>query len=164
VGDPAAGTVLRYSGSPLAYSFSEAHHAKSTVLVELDADRPAATTLIRAPVPRALADVTGTLEDLLGAAGEPYVDHWARVTVTDDVRPTDLYRRVRQRFGHALVVRHRPADPAPRRRAEAVTTARDPLDVAADFVTHVRGSAPDAAEAAVLRRAYEQVVGAERSA
>ena len=24
------GTVLRYSGSPLAYSFSEQHHAKST--------------------------------------------------------------------------------------------------------------------------------------
>ena len=27
--------MLRYSGSPLAYSFSEQHHAKSTVLVDL---------------------------------------------------------------------------------------------------------------------------------
>ncbi len=166
VGDAggAAGTVLRYSGSPLAYSFSEARHAKSTVLVELEGDRPVTTTLVPAPVPRALADVTGPLEDLLGAAGEAHVDHWTRVTVTDDVRPTDLYRRVRQRFPHALVVQHRPAGPVVQRRAAAVTAARDPLEVAADFVAHVRGSAPDAAEAAVLRRAYEQVVAAERSA
>ena len=110
------GTVLRYSGSPLAYSFSEQHHAKSTVLVDLSGGQ-VRTSLVAAPVPRRLADVTGTLEELLGAAGAPHADAWTRVTVTDAHRPEDLYRRVKQRFPHALVVHHRAAQSAESSRA-----------------------------------------------
>jgi exonuclease SbcD len=157
------GTVLRYSGSPLAYSFSEQHHAKSTVLVDL-AGGQVRTSLVGAPVPRRLADVTGTLEDLLGEAGSAHADAWVRVTVTDAHRPDDLYRRVKQRFPHALVVQHRAAEPAGASRAAVVTAAHDPLDVAADFLAHVTGHGPTPAEAAVLRRAYEDVAAMERSA
>ena len=159
-----AGTVLRYSGSPLAYSFSEQHQAKSSVLVDLSGDEPQVTTL-PAPVPRRMADVTGTLDDLLGAAGEPHVDDWVRVTVTDAARPADLFRRVRQRFAHALVVQHRPDRPdTGATRPALVTAAADPVEVAADFVAHVTGALPTAAERRVLRDAYEHVAGAERSA
>ncbi|WP_456846418.1 exonuclease SbcCD subunit D [Cellulomonas sp. P5_C6] len=157
------GTTLRYSGSPLAYSFSEQHHAKSTVLVDLSGSA-VRTSMIAAPVPRRLADVTGTLEDLLGAAGEKHVDSWARVTVTDAHRPEDLYRRVKQRFPHALVVQHRAAESATTPRAAVITAAHDPLDVAADFLAHVTGHRPSAAEVDVLRRAYEDVAAIERSA
>jgi exonuclease SbcD len=157
------GTVLRYSGSPLAYSFSEQHHAKSTVLVDLSG--AVTTELVPAPVPRRLADVTGSLDDLLGAAGEAHVDDWVRVTVTDTHRPQDLVRRVRHRFPHALVVQHRAADGGPgTSRATEVTAAHDPVDVAADFVHHVTGAVPLDDELAVLRRAYEQVADVERSA
>lgn len=159
-----AGTVLRYSGSPLAYSFSEQHHAKSSVLVDLAGDEPV-TSLVPAPVPRRLADVTGTLDALLGAAGEPYVDHWVRVTVTDAARPADLFRRVRQRFAHALVVQHRPERTTDEQdRAVLVTPAADPVAVAADFVAHVTGARPTDAELQVLRAAHEHVAAAERSA
>lgn len=157
------GTVLRYSGSPLAYSFSEALHAKSSVLVDLSGPEPT-TTLIPAPVPRRLRDVTGTLTELLGAAGEPHLADWVRVTVTDEARPADLFRRVRDRFPHALVVQHRPAGGVPDERTAAVSPAADPLAVARDFVVHVTGSPATAAEADVLRRAYEAVEAAERSA
>lgn len=159
-----AGTVLRYSGSPLAYSFSEQHHPKSSVLVDLSGDAPV-TTLVPAPVPRRLADVTGTLDDLLGAAGEPHVDDWVRVTVTDDARPVDLFRRVRQRFPHALVVQHRPERPRDESaRLARVTPAADPVAVAADFVAHVTGARPTDAELQALRDAHEHVLAAERSA
>ena len=159
----ADGTVLRYSGSPLAYSFSEQHHAKSTVLVELSGGQ-VRTSLVAAPVPRRLADATGTLEELLGAAGAPHTDAWTRVTVTDAHRPDDLFRQVKQRFPHALVVHHRPADSASSSRTAVVTAAHDPLDVAADFLAHVTGHGPTPAEADVLRRAYEDVAAMERSA
>lgn len=164
VGDPDGPTVLRYSGSPLAYSFSEARHTKSTALVELGPDGPARVRLVDAPVPRRMADLTATLDELLGAAGEPHVDDWVRVTVTDAHRPADLYARVRGRFPHALVVQHRPPARDADARAAEVSAARDPLEVAAEFVAHVSGTPPTADEAAVLRRAYEQVVAAERSA
>ncbi|WP_029290381.1 exonuclease SbcCD subunit D [Cellulomonas sp. HZM] len=157
------GTVLRYSGSPLAYSFSELRHTKSTVLVDLSADE-ARTELVPAPVPRRLADLTGTLDELLGAAGDAHGDDWVRITVTDEHRPADLYRRVRTRFPHALVVQHRSASPDSASPTAVVTAAHDPLEVASDFVALVTGHGPSADELAVLRAAYEHVTAAERSA
>lgn len=154
---------VRYSGSPLAYSFSEQHHHKSTALVDLGPDEPA-VELVPTPVPRRLADVTGTLDELLGPAGEAHVDDWVRVTVTDVARPVELYRRVKDRFPHALAVQHVPAGGAQPGRAVVVSPAADPLAVATDFVRHVTGADPAPAEVAVLRRAYEDVVAAERSA
>src|SRR6478609_371276 len=164
VGDGAGPTVLRYSGSPLAYSFSEARHAKSSVLVDLGPSGAPEVRLVPAPVPRRLTDLTGPLDDLLGAAGEAHLDDWVRVTVTDAHRPADLYRRVRARFPHALVVQHQPPARAAGARVAEVTAARDPLEVAAEFVQHVSGARPTEAEAAVLRRAYEHVAAAGRSA
>ena len=162
VGAP-AGTTMRYSGSPLAYSFSEQHHTKSSVLVDLSTDE-VRTSLVPAPVPRRLADVTGPLEDLLGAAGEPHTGDWVRVVVTDERRPQDLFARVRARFPHALVVQHRPPQVESATALRAVTSAADPVEVAADFVEHVAGARPDADELAVLRAAYEHAAAAERSA
>jgi len=158
------GTALRYSGSPLAYSFSERDHTKSSVLVELGTGGLVGEPrLVPAPVPRRLADVTGTLEALLGAGFDRYVDDWVRVVVTDPARPPELVARVRRRFPHALVVQHQPPSTGTR-VSTAVTAAHDPLEVAAEFVEHVTGARPSAAEAAVLRSALEHVVALERSA
>ncbi len=156
--------VLRYSGSPLAYSFSELHQAKSTVLVELGPDGVVGTTLVPAPVPRRLAEVTGTLAELLGAAGERHTDDWLRAVVTDPVRPPELHARLRARFPHLLVAEHRPPAGTARTGAAVVTAAHDPLAVATDFVAHVTGTPPTPDEVAVLRAAYESVLAAERSA
>ncbi len=157
------GTTMRYSGSPLAYSFSEQRHTKSSVLVDLSGDE-VRTELVPAPVPRRLADVTGTLEEILGAAGEPHVQDWVRVVVTDEHRPQDLYARVRARLPHALVVQHRPPQPAGGAALRAVTSAADPVEVTCDFVAHVTGAGPAADELVVLRAAYEHAAAAERSA
>jgi exonuclease SbcD len=161
--DGADAPVIRYSGSPLAYSFSEMHHRKSTVLVELGAGGVVGTELVPAPVPRRLSEVTGTLADLLGPAGDPHTDDWLRVVVTDAARPGDLHARLKSRFPHLLLTEHRPPVVAGRATA-VVTAAQDPVLVAAEFVEHVTGAAPTADELAVLRRAYEDVLGLGRSA
>jgi len=166
-GGPGTAPVARYSGSPLAFSFSEARQRKSTALVDtsrLRAHGDDAVELVPAPVPRRLADLTGTLDELLGAAGEEHVDDWLRVVVTDPTRPTELYARVKARFPHALQVTHRPPRPAEREVVHPVGARRDPLDVAQEFVEHVSGSAPTEAEVAVLRAALEDAHAAERSA
>ncbi|WP_413450968.1 exonuclease SbcCD subunit D [Georgenia phoenicis] len=158
------GPVARYSGSPLAYSFSEMHHTKSSVLVELGSEGVAHTELLPAPCPRRLSEVSGSLEELLSPAFDAQAQDWVRVAVTDTARPRELYARVRERFPHALVVQHRPAVPLIGGPARAVTTSRDPLEVAAEFVHEVTGTAPTEAETAVLRAAYEAALAAERSA
>lgn len=157
-----AGSAMRYAGSPLAYSFSEARQTKSTVLVDLAADGAVRTQLVPAPVPRRLTDLTGPLDELLGAAGAPYAEDWVRVTVTDDARPVELYRQVRERFPHALVVQHRPAGGAAPSVLREVTSGADPVGVAEDFVRYVTDHGPGQAELAALRAAFERVAAEER--
>lgn len=155
---------VRYSGSPLAYSFSEQHQSKSTVLVEVTDAGLVGETLVAAPVPRRLADVTGTLEELLGPAGDAHLDDWLRITVTDAARPPGMYVRLKERFPHALVMQHRSPAGAGVGGAVAISATRDPLEVAGEFVEHVTGTAATPGELAALRRAWERVTAAERSA
>ena len=59
------GERVRYSGSPMAFSFSERNHAKSVALVEVDAAGQVAVELVRTPVRRPLREVRGRLAQLL---------------------------------------------------------------------------------------------------
>ena len=56
---------MRYSGSPLPYSFSEKDHKKGTWLVEVAADGRASAEWVPAPVYRRLAVLAGRIDDLL---------------------------------------------------------------------------------------------------
>ncbi|GAA4416825.1 exonuclease SbcCD subunit D [Georgenia halophila] len=166
VGREGIDPVMRYAGSPLAFSFSEARHRKSTALVDLGPDGVAHVRLLEAPVPRPLADATAPLADLLGRRFDHLTDHWLRVTVTDPVRPEQLWAQISRRFPHALVLRHAPAEVpgAPAGSTAGPSGTQDPLEVAAAFLRAVGGRPADDAEVAVLREAYESVLAAERSA
>src|ERR1700712_1193055 len=146
--------AVRYSGSPVAYSFSEADHVKGSWLVDLDARGFAQATFVAAPVQRPLARLEGTIGELL--TDERFAVHegsWVQATLTDDTRPLQAMERLRVRFPHALALRFAPSggDETPARTA---TTGRSGHDVALDFVTHVRGgAAATAAESDLLREA-----------
>ena len=56
---------VRYSGSPLPYSFGERSHRKAALLIELDAAGLSSVQRLDLPVIRGLSQVTGTLEELL---------------------------------------------------------------------------------------------------
>ena len=60
---------VRYSGSPLAYSFSEAGQVKGSWLVDLGPSGVTSAEFVEAPVPRPLARIRGTLDEL--ARGRP---------------------------------------------------------------------------------------------
>ncbi len=164
VGSGDGGTVLRYSGSPLAYSFSEAEHRKSSWLVDLGPSGVRGVEAVVAPVSRRLSTLRGPLESVLGPLGEGHDDDWLRVLVTDERRPTELVARVRARFPHALVVVHEPASSVPAQRAGLVGAHSDPLEVAREFLAFVGGGEPSPAELDVLRGAYEAVLAGQRSA
>jgi len=156
--------VLRYSGSPLAFSFGEVGHVKSTALVDLAADGSVEVELVPTPVPRRLAEVTDTLEHLLDGRHDHLVDAWLRVSVTDPVHPDRLYARVKERFPHALVVLHTPVGAVDQPRLRVVTAETDPVEVAADFVAFASGGPASEPELAALRHAYEQARASEASA
>lgn len=156
-------TLARYAGSPLAYSFSEKDHRKSTALVSIGDEGGPDVELIPAPRPRALSDIRGTLAEICSPAFAGQAEDWVRVAVTDDHRPAAMMAAVRDWFPHALIVRHEPTT-APRLVSAQVHAATDPLEVFTDFVSAVSGAEPDDAEGLVLRAAYEAVLAEGRSA
>jgi exonuclease SbcD len=146
---------VRYSGSPLAYSFSEADHVKGSWLVDLDARGAVTTEFVEAPVPRRLARLSGTLDDLLvdpcHAAAE---DAWVQATLTDPVRPAQAMARLQARFPHTVALVFAPAggDPV---RSRVPLEGRSDHEIAVDFVAAVRGTPATATEAALLRDACD---------
>jgi exonuclease SbcD len=146
---------IRYSGSPLAYSFSEADHVKGSWLVDLDARGLVTTEFVEAPVPRRLARLTGALEELLTDSRHTDAEAaWVQATLTDAQRPTQAMARLQQRFPYAVALVFAPEGGLPRpdrRRLEG----RSDHEIAVDFVTSVRGAAPTAPEGALLRAACD---------
>ncbi|GAA3016254.1 exonuclease SbcCD subunit D [Streptomyces fulvorobeus] len=152
---------VRYSGSPLAYSFSEADHRKTMWLVDLGARGSFTAGRVDCPVPRRLARLRGPLDTLLDDPGhERHEDSWVEATLTDPVRPQDPMARLLERFPHTLSLvfdpQRGPDDPSASYAQRL--RGRDDHQIAEDFVAHVRGgSGPDELERTVLRSAFEDV-------
>jgi exonuclease SbcD len=150
---------LRYSGSPLPYSFSEASHRKGSWLVELDGAGAVRAEQVPAPVFRRLSVLRGTLADLLtSAAHADYEGDFVSVTLTDPARPEAAIDRLRSRFPHVLVLAFEPEGVIPDERGyRARVAGRDDLSVAAEFVRHVSNAPPTEAEGRLLTQAFEAV-------
>jgi exonuclease SbcD len=155
-----AGTSAGYSGSPLAFSFSERHHTKSVTLIDLDAVGGVSTTLLPVPVARPLRELRGRLDDLLTRANGDLADvgdDWVKVVLTDPARPADPMQRLRAVWPRTIVLDFAPegglvgADDDLARLA----TLTDPLEICAQFVAYVDNARPDPAALAVLRGAVE---------
>lgn len=149
---------VRYSGSPVAMSFSEATHTKGSLLLDLDADGGVHVDLVEAPVDRPLARLRGTLEEVLAAPEHgPAEEAWVQVTLTDAIRPVGALEQLTRRFPHLLQLHFDPQGAVvPVRSYAARVSRREPLDVCCDFVADVRhGAAADEAEADLLRSALE---------
>jgi len=147
---------MRYSGSPLPYSFSEKDHKKGSWLVEVAADGKASAEWVPAPVHRRLAVLAGRLDDLLASREhDGRESDFVAVTLTDTARPEGAMDRLRARFPHILTLEFKPegltADP---RSYGQKVKGRDDLTVAAEFVRHVRNTDATGAERELLAAAF----------
>ncbi|MEO5779957.1 exonuclease SbcCD subunit D [Arthrobacter oryzae] len=153
--------TVRYSGSPLAYSFSEAKHNKGSWLVEVDASGVTGVSAVLWDAPRTLAVLRGKLEHLLSAEEFAWAENaYCQVTVTDAQRPAQAMERLRRRFPDTLVLGFDPEGAATTAKASyssRLAEANDDLSVCCGFLDHVRGRGADDAESAVLAEALEAV-------
>jgi exonuclease SbcD len=149
---------VRYSGSPLPYSFSEAGHRKGSWLVELGAAGLGSVEQVPAPVHRPLVTLRGHLADLLvDPAHRAAEQAFCQVVLTDAQRPPSPMERLRARFPHTV---HLGFEPDGVRAPVGSYTERvqglDDEQVCCSFLSDVRGREASAQERAVLRRALEQ--------
>lgn len=148
--------TVRYSGSPLAYSFSEAAHVKGCWLVDLGAAGVETVEFVPAPVPRPLARLTGTLAELL--ADPAHLDaeqSWVQATLTDPQRPVQAMERLQTRFPHALELAFAPTGERAERHRRAAQPHRPGHEIATDFVHEMRGSSATPDERALLLAAFD---------
>ena len=149
---------LRYAGSPIAYSFSEATQHKSVWLVDLDATGLAAVRRHELPVPRRLATVRGELADLLiDPANDRFADCYLYAVLTDPVRPMDAMRQLQERFPFAVRLDWLPAGAQARPEPRCAGHGRDDTSLAEEFVLDCRGSTPTDAERSLLSEAFVAV-------
>jgi DNA repair protein SbcD/Mre11 len=159
-GRQAMAPTVRYSGSPLPYSFSEANHTKGGLLVTTTGGEVTGVETVDWSAGRKLAVLRGRIEDLLENPEHAWAeDRWCQVTVTDPVRPPQAYQRLKERFDGLLNFVLEPAgspDRKPSTYAARLAAAKTDLEVCTGFVEHVRQRPASEDETGLLRLALEE--------
>lgn len=156
---------VRYSGSPLPYSFSEARQQKGGLLVDFDATGLLAVEPVVWPAPRRLAVLKGNLAELLSDPGLEYAqDAYCQITLTDDERPAKAMETLRTRFPDTLVLTFEPAS-GPRTGTQTysqrLAKATDDLDICCGFLDHVRSRQADKQEMELFVEILNKVSASE---
>jgi exonuclease SbcD len=150
--------AVRYAGSPLAYSFSEERHVKGAWLVEITSTGLGAVESVDTSVPRRLARLRGTLDELLGStAYDDVEDCFLSVTLLDAACPVGAMARLQQRFPHCVELSWQPADGIIATEGSYAERVAQPDDLAVltEFVRHVRNTEVNDAERLELQAALE---------
>ncbi|RDI35819.1 exodeoxyribonuclease I subunit D [Rhodococcus sp. AG1013] len=154
---------VRYSGSPLPYSFGERSHRKSVWLVDVDADGLAAVERIDLPVVRGLSQLVGTLDELLSdAAFASAEEHYVSAVLTDPLRPVDAMRALQTRFPYAVHMEWQRPEGNPELKYRDRVRGRSDLEVAQSFVSDVRSGAT-VGEVRLLEQALRSSTAPEES-
>lgn len=161
--DVAGKSTLRYSGTPLAYSFSE-EHAKSVTVVDMAPDGACTIENVAVPVGRAVLTIEGTLDALLqarptAAAAQSLV----RAIITDPGVVLDAKQKLSAVYPHVVEIVLKPtnADGTPVVDTGAVVDRRTqtPADIAEAFWQASVGAQPAANERTLLHLAIEHAEG-----
>lgn len=101
-------TVLRYSGSPIPFSFSERDHEKQVLLVEITSlgVKDSNIESLFAPKIRGMLQIEGTLEEVLSNK-YPESDDWVKVILSDKEVPINAFETIKLKFKHLLDLGHR---------------------------------------------------------
>ena len=158
--------TVRYSGSPLAFSFSEKDHRKSVSVVDIGPAGEVLVTQLATPVPRPLREVRGTLDELLARADGDLAGlagAWVKAVLTDPVRPPAPMERLREKWPHTIALDFQPEGGlvAPEADLSRLARATDPVEICGLFVEYAGGGPPEPAERQVLADAVEAASRAE---
>lgn len=153
---------IRYSGTPLKYSFSEITHQKSVSVVELlDKGELSVRTVPLTPI-HDMSEIRGTFEELFAAdyhVGNPIVDNYLRVTLTDEDDVPDAYARLRMVYKNLMNVRY---DNKRTRENSEIADVTDverktPFELFAEFFTLQNNSEMSEEQSEYMKKIIEKI-------
>ena len=155
--------TIRYSGTPLPYSFSETD-PKSVVLIDLAADGSVDIEMVPIPQGRPVARITGTIDELLTSAEfDGLSEYFVLAELTDTEYVTDARDRLSARFPHVVEIRLVGVERVeldPQRDADGQIIPRskmEPFDASIAFWTEFGGIEPTPDEKRALAEAFDGV-------
>ena len=146
----AGSEFIRYCGTPLACSVSEAGQQKGIIMVELGDKGGRKTTVLPLEPLRQVRVIRGELEEVLKQGCGDYVT----VVLTDrvDLDVFDMQDKIRSAFPHLLEIRRETLRRTDYGRAYAVQEELDPFELCCAFLNE-----PDEEEKALLREVINTV-------
>lgn len=101
---------VRYSGTPIAYSFSEIA-PKSVVLIDMNADGTSSIEAIPVPVGRGVITLIGTIDELLAPGAHPEAaDKYVKAVLTDGSYVVNAKSRLLEVYPYCTDVAMKMAD------------------------------------------------------
>ena len=101
--------TVRYSGSPLKYSFSEVHDKKSVTIVEMEKEGEVKLTEHPLTAMHDWHDLRGTYDELTAKPyyeGKGYEEDFVRITLTDEEDIPDGMRKLKTIYHRLLELRY----------------------------------------------------------
>lgn len=156
---------IRYSGSPLAFSFSEENHRKGGWVLEISEKGIESVNEIIWKTHLELKTLRGKIDDLCQSEEfTAYESSICRIYITDDVRPLGALERLRARFATVAELYFEPENRTQEPRqsyAQRVSQDMNTQQVCENFFEHVRGVALEEAEEEYLESVCTSVQAEE---
>ena len=133
--------TIRYSGSPLGFSFSEEHNRNGAYLIELNPGEEPTISSHEWATRVHMKTLRGTMEQLLNSPEHTDYEqgYYCRIELTDDTLPVGAVDRLRSRYETISHFSYRSTQPAADKPAAAPPTRDDnPVDVFDQFHQYVR--------------------------
>ncbi len=150
---------IRYCGTPLKYSVSEADHKKCLTMVTLKekGTKPEITKLPLSVI-RDVKRKRGTLSEIMSKVNEKEKDDYVSITLTDEIEPYQPKKQLQSVYSHILEVR---IDNTRTRNKllefEMEEIAKDPLEAFCDFYREIQGKEIDEEERAFMMKIMEEI-------
>lgn len=147
---------VRYSGSPLKYSFSEARHKKSVTVIEIEGKNIELSTRAIEPL-HDMREICASYQELLDGADEGSKLDYMRVTLTDKSLP-DAMAKLRDIYPNILRLDWQEYF-TPVNREAGVSTAnvsKTPLELFSDYYELQTGAPLTDPEREIVRTCVEE--------
>ncbi len=153
---------VRYSGTPLKYSFSEANDTKTVTIVELNAKSDTKLSFCPLIPKRDLVEIKGSYNDLTLKSfydGTSYAEDYMHITLTDEEDIPDVLTKLRVIYKNIMKLDY---DNLRTRHSTAISAASDiksktPLEHFGEFYEMQNGQCMNDEQVAFMTRLIEEI-------
>ncbi len=157
---------LRYCGTPLKYSFSEAAHKKSVTVAELGEKGELRVRTVPLVPKRELVELRGRYDELMSRhfyENTSWQEDYVRVTLTDEADVPEAMARLRVVYRNLMTMGYDNARTRHTAQIEAAESAerKSPLELFSELYEKQNGERPNEDQLALLSELIETIWGAE---